>query len=157
MDVIKIMNRGGGNLSSDVFFVPATIQPKYFINDDGTEPIDIKNYTPAKDTIFLYNKEDIISLGVNEEDLNSLNIFGIDNAFIDADNNNHANGYTIQESVFDGKIILFAIRNDKSFSVNICNTESYVYKISDDVFLIIPSPEEAVVGPPVVNPGGPIY
>lgn len=86
-------------------------------------------------TIFLYNKEDIIGLGVNEEDLNNLSYIGIPNALNDADSNNGNNGYPIQKSAFDNKIILLNIlgKDVHTYDKNDC----YVYKIADDVFAII--------------------
>lgn len=131
-------NSNGGGIGNDVFFVPATTQPKYFINDDGTELIDIENYTPANmGTTFFYNKEDIISLGVNEEDLNNLNIIGINDAYDDF-YGNRDNAYIIQPSAFNGKIILSDINNINS-TIKIYNSlnNGYLYKISNDVFLIL--------------------
>lgn len=125
----------GGGSDSDVFFVPATIQPKYFITNPNDEPIEIKNYTPTSLTFFLYNKEDIISLGVNEEALDSLDYIGILNAFVDAADNG-ANGYQIEDSAFDGKIILSAIAQQEVRTYSTFG--NYVYKIADDVFLIVP-------------------
>lgn len=131
---------GGGDDSgdnNDVFFVPATIQPKYFINAGSDEPIDIKNYiSPESSSIFLYNKEDIISLGVNEEDLNNLNIITPSNAYNDAVSNNGANGYQIPSIAFMRKIILDSV-NIVDSVINIYSKTSYIYKISDDIFLIV--------------------
>lgn len=129
--------QGGGNLSSDVFFVPATIQPKYFDNDDGTGIIEIKDYTPANSTLFLYNKEDIISLGVNEEDLNNLNYVELSDAYDDVDNNNGVNGYSIPIAAFNGKIILNGIETGPHVITIFGGKSCYIYKIADDIFAII--------------------
>ena len=129
---------GGGGSDRDVFFAPATIQPKYFVNDNGTEPIEIENYTSATmGTTLFYNKEDIINLGVNEEDLNNLNIIGIDDAFNDF-YGNRDNAYIIQSSAFNGKTILSDISMIES-TVKIYNSlnNGYLYKISNDLFLIL--------------------
>ena len=137
----------GGGSSSDVFFVPATIQPKYFVNNDDTQPIEIKNYTPADSTLFLYNKEDIISLGVNEEDLNNLNIFGLEDAYNDVDNNSHSNGLLISGNNFDNKTILASIITTVNGNKipNIYGIrECYIYKISDNIFVMI---EGALINP----------
>lgn len=128
----------GGGSDSYVFFVPATIQPKYFVNGGGTEPIEIKNYTSNNYTVFLYNKEDIISLGVNEEDLNNLDSVELNEAFDDFYTNNGDNGYLIQGIAFKQKIILKEI-NTNSPTIPIYSelTNACLYKISDDVFLIL--------------------
>lgn len=129
----------GDDSNSNVFFVPATIQPKYFINDDSTEPVEIENYTPPTyGSTFLYNKEDIISLGVNEEDLNNLNIIGINDAFNDF-NNDIVNGY-MMETFANEKIILFDLDMGNS-CIHIYNNidNPYLYKLSNDVFLILQS------------------
>lgn len=125
-----------GGSDSDIFFVPATIQPKYFITNPNDEPIDIKNYTPDNSAYFLYNKEDIIHLGVNEEDLNNLDIITPSNAFNDVVLNNGANGYQISSDAFIRKIILFCVNIEGSI-VKTYNNTSYIYKISDDIFLIM--------------------
>lgn len=133
-------NEGGEDGSnSDVFFVPATIQPKYFVNDGDTEPIEIKNYTPSDLTVFLYNKEDIISLGIDEELLNNLDYIGIDEAFNDFYDNSGGNGGLILKSNFHGKTILYEISNPSRAILMYGKYDAYVYKISDDVFLIITS------------------
>ena len=126
---------GGGGSDSDVFFVRATIQPKYFIRNNDIEPIDIKNYTTTnKSAFFLYNKEDIISLGVSEEDLNNLNITGIDDAYNDI-HEEQPTGLLMPENSFDNKIVLIDMNNRQ---INLYSfIESYVYKISDDIFIII--------------------
>ncbi len=133
---------GGGSSSSDVFFVPATIQPKYFVNEEATEPIEIKDYTPDIFISFLYNKEDIISLGVSEEALDNLDYIGIPGAYDDVDDNNGANGYPIERSAFNGKIILSVLlsRNVRTYGEKNC----YVYKIADDVFIILESSDGTV-------------
>lgn len=142
----KNSNEGGGEpgeIGSDVFFVPATTQPKYFISGNDTEPIDIKNYTPIdiknyrddnRSNLFLYNKEDIISLGINEEDLNNLNIVGINDAYNDV-YEEHPTGLLIPKNSFDNKIVF--IDMDRNHIGLYGSFESYVYKISDNIFIIL--------------------
>lgn len=132
-------SNGESDNDSDIFFVPATIQPKYFVNDGGTEPIEIENYTPAnRGTAFFYNKEDIIHLGVNEEDLNNLNIIGINDAVNDFYDSDKANAYIIQSSVFSRKIILSDISMiDSTIKIYNSLNNGYLYKISNDLFLIL--------------------
>lgn len=117
------------------------------MNDDSDEPIDIKNYiSPESGSTFLYNKEDIIHLGVNEEDLNNLNIIGINDAFNDFHDNDKANAYIIPSSVFSRKIILSDISMIES-TVKIYNSfnNGYLYKISNDLFLILQN--SGIIGP----------
>lgn len=129
-------NSNEGGIGNDVFFVPATIQPKYFIRNNDIELIDIKNYTTTnKIAFFLYNKEDIISLGVNEEDLNNLNIVGINDAFNDVYREQQPTGLLMPENSFDNKIVLMSMNNQNIILYS--NIESYVYKISDNIFIII--------------------
>lgn len=137
---------GGSDSDNDVFFVPATIQPKYFLNNDGTEVIEIKNYTSDVEyATFLYNKEDIISLGVNEEALNSLAQVTIEEAFDDINSQHPTKGLNIDKNVFKNTIILEYISKGNgitepsqvdtySFKIN----EMYnIYKISNNIFLIL--------------------
>lgn len=139
--------------NSDIFFVPATIQPKYFMNESDTEPIEIKNYTLGY-SLFLYNKEDIISLGVNKEDLNNLNILGIEDIFDDADNNSYINGLLIPKENFDNKVILWGINPGEKASLY-GMSDCYVYKISDNIFIILEGPKE-ITPVPGVGPSDPV-
>lgn len=63
---------GDGEGNNNIFFSPISIQPSYFIPDD--EIIDIKDVTV--DTLdagdFLYSKESLVSIGVDEQALNNL-------------------------------------------------------------------------------------
>jgi len=122
--------------NSDVFFVPATIQPKYFINNPNDEPIEIKNYPHnTGNALFFYNKEDIISLGVNEENLNNLDYIGVLDALYDVAREHH-NGYQIATNAFNEKIILCELDTTRKTISIYGGFRSYVYKISDDIFLI---------------------
>ena len=127
--------------------MPATIQPKYFIDDGDTEPTEIKNYIPTDYTqflySFLYNKEDIISLGVQEEALNSLTQVTINEAIDDSGSEESpTKGLPINKEIFKNTIILSYIEKDEDYSI--INTyradsedEYIVYKISDDIFFIL--------------------
>ena len=133
---------GGDSSSNDVFFVPATIQPKYFINEGSTELIEIKNYTPANYTIFFYNKEDIISLGAPEEVLNSLTQVTIDEAFDDSRSNSPTKGLLINKETFKNTIILSNIEKTANYSyistyVFDTDMQYFLYKVSDDIFFIL--------------------
>lgn len=73
-------------------------------------------------------------MGVNEEDLNNLNIVGIDDVYDDV-HEEHPTGLLMPENSFDNKIVLMGMNNKK---INLySNIESYVYKISDNIFIII--------------------
>lgn len=66
---------GGGDDSgdnSDIFFSPISIQPSYFVIDD--EIVDIKDITVnnISNGDFLYSKESLVSIGVNEQGLDNL-------------------------------------------------------------------------------------
>lgn len=71
---------GGDSESSNVFFSPVGIQPTHIVveTDDDTYPIiEIKDFTIPGDIgngYLLYSKEDLVSIGVNENDLNNLEI-----------------------------------------------------------------------------------
>lgn len=142
----KNSNEGGGEpgeIGSDVFFVPATIQPKYFVNENSPEPTETKNYTSDITwAFFLYNKEDIISLGIEETELNSLTQVTIQEAFNDANSNSPIKGLSIDKEVFINTIILNTLSKEGpgGSSILIYSTEAlgtyYVYKISDDAFFI---------------------
>lgn len=121
-----------------MFFVPATIQPKYFINDNG-EAIEINNYTSdISYVVFLYNKEDIISLGIQETSLNSLSQVTVDEAFEDSNLRSPTKGLYINNEVFNDTIILKEIsKNYNDVSTYNADDRYFLYKISDDIFLIL--------------------
>lgn len=137
---------GSGGSDSDVFFVPATIQPKYF-SDDNSQVIEIKDF-PSDITFaqFLYNKEDIISLGVEEGVLNSLPQVTIDEAYDDIDLQSLTKRALINKEVFRNVTVLQSMvkeggplntqSNISIYSSNV-NGQCYVYKISDDIFMIL--------------------
>lgn len=141
----------GDDSNSDVFFVPATIQPKYFVGDNDAEPVEIKNYTPNIFTQFLYNKEDIISLGVKEGALNSLPQVTIAEAYDDNNLQSPTKSAPINEAVFRNITVLQYMQkeggpanvqsNVNIYSSNV-NGRYVVYKISDDIFLILEHSEK---------------
>ena len=75
-------------------------------------------------------------MGVNEEDLNNLDIITPNDAYNDVFSNNGFNGYQILSIAFMRKIILDSVNIDGSV-INIYSKTSYIYKISDDIFLIV--------------------
>ena len=108
--------------------------------------MEIKDYTPDIGyATFLYNKEDIISLGVNEEALNSLAQVTVDEAYDDIYSQPPTKGLNINKDVFKNTIILIGInKGNDIFLPSSVNTYSfnidggyYVYKISNDIFLIL--------------------
>lgn len=137
----KNSNRGSGS-NSDVFFVPATIQPKYFFGNNP-EIIEIKDYTSDIEYArFLYNKEDIISLGIEETSLNSLTQVTLEEALNDAQSNPPTKGLPINKEIFNNTLILNRVQKGEDANVFIYSTSIspslryIVYKISDDIFSI---------------------
>lgn len=137
---------GGSDGNNDIFFVPATIQPKYFI-DDNEQPIEIKDFpSDIMDTQFLYNKEDIISLGIKESVLNLLPQVTIDEAYGDTEVESSTNRAPVNKAVFENITVLRCMVKENGpmqsnvmiYSSNI-NGQYVVYKISDDIFLILES------------------
>ena len=107
--------------------------------------IEIKNYTSDMEhAFFLYNKEDIISLGIEETSLNSLAQVTIVEAFGDSQLESPTKGLSINKEVFNNTLILMDISQGDEFAsgnVNIyssdTNNDYFVYKLSDDIFLIL--------------------
>lgn len=135
---------GEDSSDSDVFFVPATIQPKYFFGN-SPETTEIKDYTSDIEyAMFLYNKEDMISLGIDETGLNSLTQVTPEEAFMDTESRHPTKGLNIDKEVFKNTIILSEVRQGNEFDsgtvkiYNVNTDKNYIlYKISDDIFLIL--------------------
>lgn len=75
---------GGDSESSNIFFSPLAIQPTHIgveTDDDTISIIEIKDFTIPGDItggMLLYSKEGLVSIGVNENDLNDLEIVSFD-------------------------------------------------------------------------------
>lgn len=107
--------------------------------------IEINDYTSDIEWAqFLYNKEDIISLGIEEGTLNSLTQVTIDEAYQDSILVSPINGLFINKEVFKNTTILSNVqKGTEDFSPNVMvyhfdgNVQYLLYKISDDIFLIL--------------------
>lgn len=105
---------GGGGSSSDVFFSPLAIQPTHIAvqtDDETYSIIEIKDLTASVDNDFggrlIYSKDALISIGINENDLNNLEIVSIDEIEEDRDGQKALGGNYINTILDENYVIAY--------------------------------------------------
>ena len=103
---------------------------------------------------FLYNKEDIISLGAEEGALNSLPQVTVAEAYDDVTLQSSAKRLSINKEIFKNITVLNTMEKEDEViqsSVQIYSSnvfgEYVVYKISDDIFFILENTNGGDIGP----------
>lgn len=102
---------GGEEGNSNIFFSPLAIQPTHigvFI-DDTFSIVEIKDVTLNADGDLggplIYSKEDLISVGINENDLNNLEIVSVDEIEEDSSGSKGLSGNYINNILDENYIV----------------------------------------------------
>lgn len=137
---------GGDSESSNVFFSPAVIQPTHIGvrgDDDTSSIIEIKDFTLSSDGdsggTLIYSKDDLVNIGINENDLNNLEIVSVDEIMEDANGTKGLTSNSIANILNENYIIAYINCNydgcEMARIIRENNIIPIIYRLGDNLYV----------------------
>ena len=136
---------GGDSESADIFFSPLRIQPTHIgveIDDNTFSIIEAKDFTLSSDNssggILIYSKDDLINIGINENNLNNLEIVSIDELLEDTGGVKGYAGQNVNTTLDENYIIMTIDYGNKECGMGrimqVDNSIPVIYRLGDNLY-----------------------